>query len=81
MTALIGQKEKNMKKLRLSLVNWIRDDSSHWIFDKKKDDSSPQSIGNNGSSQWSMSIGKEMADLIGQLKKKMTARIVQLDKK
>ena len=35
MTALIGQKEKNMKKLRLSLVNWIRDDSSHWIFDKK----------------------------------------------
>ena len=35
MTALIGQKEKNMKKLRLSLVNWIRDDISHWIFDKK----------------------------------------------
>ena len=35
MTALIGQKEKNMKKLRLSTVNWIRDDSSHWIFDKK----------------------------------------------
>ena len=35
MTALIGQKEKNMKKLRLSLVNWNRDDSSHWIFDKK----------------------------------------------
>ena len=26
---------KNMKKLRLSLVNWNRDDSSHWIFDKK----------------------------------------------